>query len=56
MSGRALQCCTSTKQGYMCLAQGHNTVTPVSMYQVALYYFQEINKDTEQTACMHKRV
>ena len=29
MSGRVFLCRTSTKQGLMCLAQGHNAVTPV---------------------------
>ena len=31
MSGRVFLGCTSTKQGLMCLAQGHNAVTPVRL-------------------------
>ena len=29
MTGPVFLCCTSTEQGLMCLAQGHNTVTLV---------------------------
>ena len=31
MSGRVVLCWTSSKQGLMCLAQGHNTVTPMML-------------------------
>ena len=36
MLGRVFLGWTSTKQGFMCLAQGHNTVTPVRLEPAAL--------------------
>ena len=36
MSGRVFVGCTSTKQGKMCLAQWHNTVTSVRLEPAAL--------------------
>ena len=36
MSGRVFLGLTSTWQGLMCLAQGHNTVMPVSLEPAAL--------------------
>ena len=38
MSGRVLLSLTSTKQGLMCLAQGHNAVTRLRLEPAALQY------------------
>ena len=51
MSGRVFLCWTSTKQGTICLAQGHNTVTPERLKSAALDV-ESCTISTEPLCCL----